>query len=357
MNRRLHSTLTIASLLVLAALVWWANSYLDAYMSRIANTAAIYITAAVSYNLINGTVGELSLGPNGFMALGGYTAAILMLPVIQKQMVYFLQPMVWPLNSFSLPPAFFVVALLAAGIIAGLGALLIGWPCLRLKGDYLAIATFGFGEIIIVLANNLLSVTNGALGIKGLPEVTNLWWSWGTAVVAVLVVRNLVNSSFGRAMRAIRDNEVAAEAMGIDVTRVKTIAFVTSGFFGGIAGALLTMLISTISPTLFMFTMTFNLLIIVVLGGLGSITGATLTAVIFTVLQELLRSVESPFNLGFIHWPGIPGMRMVVFSALLVLLMVFYRKGICGSWEFSWEWLLNKLGRKEVAQCKQPMNQ
>ena len=355
MKRSTQVILTSISLLLLAAAIWWASTNLNNYYSRVANTAAIYITAAVSFNLINGIVGELSLGPNGFMALGGYTAAILLLPVAQKEMVYFLEPMVWPLGSFALPPQFFIVALLAAGLVAGVGAFIVGWPCLRLNGDYLAIATFGFGEIIIVLANNLLSVTNGALGIKGLPELTNLWWTWGTAVVTILVVKNLVNSSYGRAMRAIRDNEVAAEAMGINVTKTKMIAFVISGFFGGVSGALLTILISTISPTLFMFTMTFNLLIIIVLGGLGSITGSVLTAIIFTVLQELLRTVESPFSLGFIQWSGVPGMRMVVFSALLVVLMLYYRKGLCGSWEFSWEWLLRKLGRKEVDQWNQPM--
>lgn len=356
MKQRTHLLLSIASIVLLVAIIWWADGNLNAYYTRIANTAAIYIVAAVSYNLINGTVGALSLGPNGFMALGGYTIALLMLPVMQKQMVFFLEPLIWPFSEFSLPPSLYLVGLIISGVVAAIGAFLIGWPCLRLKGDYLAIATFGFGEIIFVLANNMLFLTNGALGIKGLPELTNLWWSWGMAAATIFLIKNIVNSSYGRAMRAVRDNEVAAEAMGINVTRIKMLAFVTSGFFGGISGALMVMLISTISPTLFMFTMTFNLLIIVVLGGLGSITGAAVTAVLFSVLQEVLRTVESPLNLGFIQWPGIPGMRMVVFSILLILMMLFYRRGLFGSWEFSWEWLLSKLRRKEVPQCQQQTN-
>ena len=340
--------LNTGSILFLALFIWYAENHFNPYIIRVLNTAAIYITAAVSYNLINGVTGQFSLGPNGFMALGGFMVALLVLPVPQKQMVYFLEPLIWPFNSFSLPQGLFVLALIAAGLVATIGAFLIGFPCLRLRGDYLAIATFGFGEIIFVLANNLIRVTNGALGIKGIPEYSTLWWTWGCAVFAVIVIRNLVNSSYGRALRAIREDEIAAEAMGVNVFYHKMLAFAVSAFFAGVSGGLLATLITTVSPSLFMFTMTFNLLIIIVLGGLGSTTGATVTAVIFAFLQELLREVEAPIDIGPIHLPGVAGMRMVVFSILLVLLMLFYRRGLFGRREFSWDWLITKLGKRGV---------
>lgn len=340
MRVRLETLLTVVAIGLFALVVAWAETSLNPYYQRILNTAFVYVVAAVGYNLINGITGQFSLGPNAFMALGGYTAALLMLPLAQKQMVWFLQPLVWPLNAFSLPEHLFIVALVAAGVVAALGGLLVGYPSLRLRGDYLAIATFGFGEIVFVLANNLIPVTNGSLGIKAIPQYTNLWWSGGAAVATILLVRNLASSSFGRAMRAVREDEVAAEAMGINVFRTKLLAFIVSAFLGGIAGALLATLITTISPTLFTFTMTFNLLIIIVLGGLGSITGSVVTALLFAFLQETLRFLEAPMQIGAWTIPGIPGMRMVVFSLLLVILMIFYRRGLFGRSELSWDLLL-----------------
>lgn len=329
--------------------VWWAQNHLNAYLVRIFNTACIYVVAATAYNLINGMTGQFSLGPNGFMAIGGYTVALLMLPVVQKQEVYFLQPLIWPFNAFSFPHSLFFLALFLGGFLAALAALLIGIPTLRLRGDYLAIATFGFGEIIIVLANNFISLTNGALGIKGIPEYTNLWWTVNWAFWTVFILKNLANSSFGRALKAIREDEIAAEAMGINLFRHKLLAFALSGFFAGVAGGLFVTLISTVSPTLFTFTMTFNLLIIIVLGGLGSLTGSTVTAILFAFLQEGLRDVEAPHVIGSWTLPGIPGMRMVVFSALLVILMIFYRRGLFGRREWSWQDLVNLFSLRKRA--------
>jgi branched-chain amino acid transport system permease protein len=345
---RLFLTVLLFGFLMLGVVL--AERYLNAYLVRILNTACIYVVAAVAYNLVNGVTGQFSLGPNAFMAIGGYTVALLMLPLAQKKEVYFLQPLIWPLNAFSFPPSLFIVALFLGGLLAALFALLIGIPTLRLRGDYLAIATFGFGEIVIVLANNLIPITNGALGIKGIPEYTNLWWTANWAFWTVFVVKNLVNSSFGRALKAIRENEIAAEAMGVNLFRHKLLAFVLSSFFAGVAGGLFVTLISTVSPTLFTFSMTFNLLIIIVLGGLGSITGSTVTAILFAFLQELLREVEAPHTIGSWTFPGIPGMRMVVFSVILVVLMIFYRRGLFGQRELSFEDVLYLfLGRKARA--------
>jgi len=340
----LHIVLTAGFIGVLFLALWWANTHLGQFPLRVMRTGAVYIVAAVAYNLVNGITGQFSLGPNGFMALGGYTVALLMLPLPQKQFVWFLQPLMWPFNSFSFPWYLFGVALVLGGLVGALGAVLVGIPSFRLRGDYLAIATFGFGEIIFVLANNLIPLTNGPLGMKGIPEYASVYWCFGWAVVATLVVSNLAKSSYGRAMKAIRDDEIAAESMGVNVFRTKMLAFATSGFFGAVAGGLLVTLITTISPTLFTFNMTFNLLIIIVLGGLGSITGSVITAFSFAVLSELLRAVEAPINIGPIHLPGVAGMRMVVFSVLLILLMIFYRRGLFGQFELSWDWVLSRPG-------------
>lgn len=352
-TKHLNTFLTLLLIGTLFLALRWADTRLDDFTLRVMRTGAVYIVAAVSYNLINGITGQFSLGPNGFMALGGYTVALLMLPVPQKEFVWFLRPLIWPFNSFSFPTTglSFGISLILAGLMGAFGAFIVGIPSFRLRGDYLAIATFGFGEIIFVLANNLIPLTNGALGIKGIPGLASIYWCFGWAVIATLVVSNIANSSYGRAMKAVRDDEVAAEAMGVSVFRTKMLAFVVSGFFAGVAGGLLVPLITTISPTIFTFTMTFNLLIIIVLGGLGSITGSVITAFGFAIASELLRAVEAPMNIGPIHIPGIAGMRMVVFSALLVLLMIFYRRGIFGQFELSWEWVQSLPGKvtdKEV---------
>ncbi|MFP5212165.1 MAG: branched-chain amino acid ABC transporter permease, partial [Acidobacteriota bacterium] len=177
-----------------------------------------------------------------------------------------------------------------------------------------------------------------------------LWWTWGTAAVTIILIQKLVNSSHGRAMKAIREDEVAARAMGIDPFRHLLLAFLVSAFFSGIAGGLLAHLITTISPTLFTFFMTFNLLIMVVVGGLGSTTGAVLGAILFAWGGEALRFVEAPINLGFYVIPGIPGMRMVVFSVILMLVIIFARRGIMGRNEFSWDALFSLFSRSDKGQ-------
>ncbi|MCX6089452.1 MAG: branched-chain amino acid ABC transporter permease [Candidatus Atribacteria bacterium] len=346
-NKR-DAILTLILFVLMMFGVWLANRYLNAYLIRIFNTACIYLVVAVAFNLINGVAGQFSLGPNAFMVLGAYTVAILMLPISQKIEVYFLTPLMWPFSAFSFPPFLFIVALILGGFAGALGALVIGVPTLRLRGDYLAIATFGFGEIVIVLANNFIPLTNGALGIKGIPQYTNLWWTAGWSFVTVYLIKSLVNSSFGRALKAIREDEIAAESMGVNLFRHKLLAFALSGFFAGISGGLFVTLISTVSPSLFTFGMTFNLLIIIVLGGLGSITGSAITAILFSFLQEILREVEAPHTIGSWTFPGIPGMRMVVFSAMLVVLMIFYRKGLFGGRELSWQRIIDWWSRKKV---------
>ena len=287
--------LTVGALALLMLFLLGAHSWANDYQVRLLNTTAIFMTMAVSYNLINGICGQLHLGPNAFVTLGAYTAALLTLTPAEKQMSFIITPLVWPLNQISVS---FPLALLAGGLVAVLFAFITGFPVLRVRGDYLAIVTLGFGEVIRVLANNLQSVTNGPLGLKGLAPYTNLWWSWGVAVVALAVITGMSNSGFGRAMKAIRADETATRAMGIDPFRHLLLAFLVSAFFLGVAGGLLAHLITTISPTLFTFFLTFNLLIIIVFGGLGSTTGAVVATIILTWGNEWLRIVEEPINLG-----------------------------------------------------------
>ncbi|HKM38710.1 MAG TPA: branched-chain amino acid ABC transporter permease, partial [bacterium] len=207
---------------------------------------------------------------------------------------------------------------------------------LRLKGDYLAIATLGFAEIIRVVIVNMRSLTNGALGLKNIPGHTNLGWTTIYAGLTVLLLVRLVGSSYGRALKAIREDEVAAEAMGINVFYHKMMAFVVGAFLAGMGGALQGSLIGSIDPAMYKLPLTFQILLMVVLGGMGSITGTVIAATIVTALMEILRFVESPLTIGAFHLPGIPGMRMVVFSLLLIAVTLFYRQGIMGEKEFSW---------------------
>ena len=336
--------LNLVSILVLAGVLFLFDRYGTLYQIRILNNMAIFITLAVSYNLVNGICGQLHLGPNAFITIGAYTAALLTMTPAEKQMSFIIQPLIWPLSILHVP---FLVALLAGGVTAALFAALISFPVFRVRGDYLAIVTLGFGEVVRVLCNAWQSVTNGPLGLKGLTASTTLWWSWGVAVFTIVAVTKLINSSYGRAMKAIREDEVAAKAMGIDPFRNLLLAFLVSAFFSGVAGGLLAHLITTISPPLFTFFFTFNLLSIIVVGGLGSTTGAVIGAALFAWGGEALRVAESQIDLGFVKIPGVPGMRMVIFSILLMVVIIFARRGIMGRSEFSWNWVLAKLGLEQ----------
>ena len=325
--------------LVLFLFLYLCQREASDYQIRILNLIAIFITLAVSYNLITGVTGQFSLAPNAFVAVGAYTSALLTLSPAEKELTFIIEPLKWPLSQISLP---FLISLPLAGLVTALFGFLIGFPVFRVRGDYLAIVTLGFGEVVRVTANNLQSITNGPLGLKGLEPHTNLWWSWGVAVATVFFIQRLVKSSYGRAFKTIRQDEGAAEALGINTFRHKMLAFTVSAFFAGLAGGLLAHLITTISPGLFSFFLTFNLLIIIVVGGLGSITGSVVSAALFTWAGEWLRVVEEPMQWGRLAWPGIPGMRMVLFSIILILVMIFAREGLMGRKEFSWAGLFGK---------------
>jgi len=307
----------------------WAQNNLNAYILRIMNLCAIYTILGVSMNLINGFSGQFSLGHAGFMAVGAYVTAILTISPELKATIYFIEPIMKPLDTMMLP---FFPALLIAGVVAALFGLIIGVPTLRLKGDYLAVATLGFAEIIRVAFTNMKTITNGALGLKNIPEYTNLYWSWGWAIFTIFFIKRLVDSSYGRALKSIRENEVAAEAMGVNLFTHKILAMLVGSFFAGVGGGLLANLITTIDPKTFTPTLTYQILMIIVVGGLGSISGTVVAASVFAVLMETLRPLDNV----------VPGLRMVFFSALLLVVILFARKGLMGDKEFTWDWFLKR---------------
>jgi branched-chain amino acid transport system permease protein len=341
--------LTLVSLLVIAAFIIIADKLFSSFSLRIFNLCGIYIILALSLNLINGFTGLFSLGHAGFMALGAYTSALLTMSPSQKEMLYFMTPIIPPLANIHLP---FIPALIFSGLVAGFAGFIIGTPALRLRDDYLAIATLGFSEIIRVVLTNLQSVTNGALGLKGLPRYSTTGMIWGVAFLSVLFLIALVHSAFGRSCRAVRDNEIAAQAMGINVAKIKITSFTIASFMAGIGGALLGHLMNTIDPKMFTFALTYNILLIVVLGGVGSITGSIIAAIIVTISMEALRFLDGSLNLLFIQTRGLPGLRMVVFSILLMLVIIFRQQGLMGNREFSWDMAAGFLPRLKEMHVK-----
>ena len=332
--------LTLAAAVVGLILLFIFDSTFDRFTMQIFKLCAINIILALSLNLINGFTGLFSLGHAGFMAVGAYTCALLAMTPEQKVNNFVLQPIAPWLQDMHLP---FLPSLLIAGLVAGFIGWFLGVVALRLRDDYLAIATLGFSEIIRVILTNTQSITNGSLGLKGLPRYTTMWWAWGSAVVITLFLVLLIKSSYGRAFKSIRDNEIAAESMGIDVFGMKVLSFTISSFLAGIAGGLLAHYLTTIDPKQFIFLKTFDILLIVVLGGVGSITGSIIAAIVVTISMEALRFLDGPLDFGFMVTNGIPGLRMVFFSALLMIVVIFRQQGLMGTSEFSWD-SLSRIG-------------
>ena len=314
--------------------LWLAEDSFDGYKIQILNLIAINIILALSLNLIYGFTGLFSLGHAGFMAIGAYVCSILIMTPDQKDMLFILEPAYdWVQNA----QAPFLVAVLAGGLVAAGIGVIVGFPLLRLGDDYLGIATLGFAEIVRVLANNFPRLTNGALGFKGIPDYANLWWNFGWCLITLYVIVRLLQSNTGNVLKAIRDDEAAARAMGVNVFRYKLLSFSVGAFFAGVGGALLASLLTTIDPKMFLFTLTFNILMIVVAGGLGSLSGTVMAGIGITVLLEWLRVVENPVDVFGFELPGVPGMRMVVFSLALIVIILFRREGLMGMRELSWQ--------------------
>jgi len=336
MRLQRDALLSLGAAALFAVFLAVADQWFDAFTLRVMNLCGIYVVLALSLNLVNGFTGLFSLGHAGFMAVGAYTCALLTLTPEQKEMNFFLEPIAPWLAHLTLP---FIPALVVAGLVAALLGALLGAPVLRLRDDYLAIATLGFAEIIRVLITNAQRVTNGALGLKGLPRFAGTWTVWGCAALTVAFMVLLTRSAYGRALKAVRDDEIAAGAMGVNVFKTKVVSFTLSSFLAGVGGALLGHLLTTIDPKMFTFLLTFQILLVVVLGGIGSITGSVLGAILVTVLMEALRFLDGPLDLGFVRTEGRPGLRMVVFSILLMVVVLFRQRGLMGSRELSWDLL------------------
>ena len=282
---------------------------IDDYYLDILLNIGINIILAVSLNLVNGHTGQFSLGHAGFMAVGAYTAASVTL-FFGASILHFLG------GENSLTTALlFLIALSAGGLLAAAAGFVVGVPSLRLRGDYLAIVTLGFNEIIRVILQNTNAV-GGARGLSGIANYTNFFWAFGLASATIYVIASLVDSTYGRGFLAVRDDEIAAEAMGINTTKFKVIAFVVGAFFAGIAGGLYAHFRRYITPEGFNFLKSVDVVVMVILGGMGSTQGVVLAAIVLTVLNEFLRQFEQ--------------YRMVVFSLLLMLMMILRPQGLIG---------------------------
>ena len=313
---------------------------------------AIYALVAVSMNLLNGFTGLFSLGQAGFMLVGAYTYGVLTIPVDQRANVYMYFK--GGIIQFALNP---IVAIILAGVVAGIFAYLIGLPVLRLKSDYLAIATLGFAEIIRALFqwDKLGALTNGSNLLRSYPSYKSVLFYFVASGLCIALIIMLINSTYGRAFKAIRDDEVAAEAMGINLAHHKRMAFVISSFFAGISGALLAMYQTSIQASMFKSAMTYEILLIVVIGGIGSITGSCISSFLFIILSEwVLRFLDKETYIGDFHVPLLrSGFRKVVFSVIIMIIVLFFRKGIMGTSEFSVRGIYNKLTGRSRSQKPQ----
>ena len=321
MKRLLGPVVILLSLVALNVLL---PRIANPYYFQVLMLIGINIVLAVSLNLVNGFTGQFSIGHAGFMAVGAYASAMFTFKLGM--------PLVASLHGVPQPVAegiALLMALVAGGLLAAGAGWLVGLPSLRLRGDYLAIVTLGFGEIIRVAILNMESI-GGARGLPGIPQYANFFWVFGSVVAVILLARNLGHSTHGRALFAIRDDEVAAEALGVDTTSYKVLAFVLGAFFAGVAGGLFAHFLSYLNPSSFTFLKSIEVIAMVVLGGMGSISGSVIAAIVLTLLPEVLRPVKE--------------FRMVIYSLMLIVLMITRPQGLLGTRELSLARLL-RLGR------------
>ena len=298
--------ITLLAVILAVAGVSCLSDRIDPYFLDVMTGVGINIILAVSLNLVNGYTGRFSLGHAGFMSVGAYLSASVTLLLGPRLLG---SDGGTPLQQGLL----FLGALLAGGLVAAIAGLAVGIPSLRLKGDYLALVTLGFGEIIRVVFQNV-DALGGALGLNGIPDYTTIFWVYSFAALTVFTVVCLVRSTYGRGFIATRDDEVASEAVGLNTTRYKIVAFVVGAFFAGVAGGLYGHYKLTITPTGFDFTKSIEIVVMVILGGMGNTPGVILAAILLTLLPEVLRSVEQ--------------YRMVLYSLLLIVLMIVRPTGL-----------------------------
>ena len=330
-NKKRDIILSVVFAAVIVALLIYVDK--EQHYSMLASV----IQKASIYALLTGL---FSLGQAGFMMLGAYTYAILTIPLEQHASVY--QYFNGGVVNVCLPP---IVGVIAAGLVAVVFAWLVGKPCLRLKSDYLAIATLGFAEILRALIqwDVLGPVTNASNILKKFPKFDSILTPVIISAFCIFLIVLLINSSYGRAFKAIREDEIAAEAMGINLAKTKMQAFLTSSFFAGIGGALLAMFQASVQAKSFTSAMTYEILLIVVIGGIGSVTGSIIGSFLYIAASEWwLRFLDDSQTYLGVNIPFMRGgFRMVVFSVVIMLVVLFYRQGIMGTKEFSWQGIIN----------------
>lgn len=324
----INTVLTALVITIFEVLI--SGGAISRYQTTVLEQVCVNIILAASLNIATGYLGQLPLGHAGFMSIGGYSCAILIMKLMP----------VFGLNARAMatgsPAAILlvVIGLLFGGCMAALAGLIIGIPALRLKGDYLAIITLGFAEIIRVVMLNIDSVlgfelTGGAKGLTGIPSYTNFLNASIVCAVVLFLIHTMMKSRHGRAILAIRDNEIAAEATGVNTTYYKTLAFVVSAFWAGVAGGLYAGCIGVMQPGKFGFMKSIEILVMVVLGGMGSMLGSVLSATVLTILPEALRAFSD--------------YRMIVYSIVLILVMIFRPQGLLGTYDFSMSRVIERI--------------
>ncbi len=313
--------LWLLAAVVLSLVLSQYSGSINGYYLQVVIFIGINIILAVSLNLINGYTGQFSLGHAGFMAIGAYVSAYLSKEHGAGVLRLFGGGQLGIV-------VLFIAVLIAGGLAAAVAGLLVGVPSLRLRGDYLAIVTLGFGEIIRVIIQNTDAV-NGASGYSGIPGYTTFFWAFALAAVTIYVVVSLIDSTYGRGFLTVRDDEVAAEAMGIDTTRRKVVAFVTGAFFAGIAGGLFAHETTYINPAGFDFQKSIEIVVMVILGGMGSTAGVAFAAVLLTALAEYLRfAAKYPFLPDWLR--RIADNRTIIYALVLIALMLLRPQGLFG---------------------------
>lgn len=316
MKKNLKYNLTwtaIAVVIYVILFILYNGGSINLFMDNIIANIGINIILAVSLNLIIGFSGQFSLGHAGFMAIGAYATAI----ITQSNPTY----------------AGFLLGLVMGMIVSGLIAFLVGMPTLRLTGDYLAIATLGIAEIIRILIINLDGLTNGPAGIFGLPQFSNWQVIYIMTVLSILVISNFIHSGAGRATLSVREDEIAAESMGVNTTKYKVMAFVMGAVLASVAGSLFASYKQSVFPQDYNFMKSIDILIIVVFGGIGSTTGAVVSAIVLGILNMYLQDFGS--------------LRMIIYALAIIIIMIFKPSGLLGTWEFSVKRIFDKFLKKE----------
>ena len=329
----INAVLVLLFLVIGEAMI--SGGVVNRYQSGVLEQVGIYIIMAVSLNIATGYLGQLPLGHAGFMSVGGYAGALF---IIKMMPVFGVSTKVMASCASPAAVALFACGVLFGGICAAICGVIIGIPALRLKGDYLAIITLGFAEIIRVVINNIddvlgFELTGGAKGLSGIPGYTNFLNVFLVVAIVIFLIHTMMKSRHGRAILAIRDNEIAAEAAGVNTTYYKTLAFVASAFFAGVGGALYAGCIGVMDPSKFGFMKSVEILVMVVLGGMGSMLGSVVSATVLTILPEALRAFST--------------YRMVVYAVVLIIVMIFRPQGLLGSYDFSMSRVIERVINRE----------